>query len=172
MASWKRHRLPVENREEVHSTCCRSCATTASNLEHRRRSRRLAAAARRRAIRVVVATRAHQQVGRRLGRGLGDPLLGFQIGLLLGAPHLLSPARARYSWSAGLGWAEQSRLLRHYSAQSLNLGSATCRRLSALRFRAFSHLKTKRTEVYVFLRVFKSFKFYQGGNLPLAVWLW
>ena len=65
-----------------------------------RRSRRLAAAAarapraaagRRRAIRVaVVATRAHQQVAGSWARALGDILLGFQIGLLLGAPHLLS----------------------------------------------------------------------------------
>ena len=45
--------------------------------------------------------------GRRLGCGLRDPL-SFQIGRL-GAPHLLSPARARYSWSAGLGWAEHGR---------------------------------------------------------------
>ena len=66
--------------------------------------------------------------GRRLERGLRGPL-GFQIGGL-GAPNLLSPARARYSWSAGLRWAKQSHLLRHHPA------SPWIGNLPALRFYA------------------------------------
>ena len=127
------HRLLIEKQ---YSSCCRSCAT-ASNLGHWRRNHRLAAtaarapravAARRRAIGVAVATRAHQQpAGRRPGSGRGLVQIGFQIGRL-GAPHLLSPARARYSWSAGFRWAWQSHLLRHHSAKLLD------NNLPALRF--------------------------------------
>ena len=66
---------------------------------------------------VAVATRAHQQAA-----GLGAALVVTPrlSDRPIGRTEPAVSGWARYSWSAGLGWAEQSHLLRHHSAQLLD----------------------------------------------------